>query len=211
MRAIDHLSWSPGSAGTADEGPSKSKRARKAESVNGYSVAHEKHRHDTLDVLIAAMRRYRKDVGSVPALIKASGSTPVCARRVHVQFHAVAGRCGHSFSQNTCSACAQVGMWRRVPGWQRGVLGRVHVLAAVCAAVFWKVFVSQHTACPFGAVASVHAWERVGAAIAHVARKYLKISVLRYVDDFFRAGKVPSCQYPRDASVPAVVVAGHRP
>jgi len=45
--------------------------------------------------------------------------------------------------------------------------------------------VSQHTACPFGAVASVHAWERVGAAIAHVARKYLKISVLRYVDDYF--------------------------
>ena len=45
--------------------------------------------------------------------------------------------------------------------------------------------VSQHAACPFGAVASVHAWERVGAAIAHIARKFLKIAVLRYVDDLF--------------------------
>jgi len=102
VRAIDHLSWSPGSAGTADVGPSKSKRARKAESVNGYTVAHEKHRHDTLDVLIAAMRRYRRDVGSVPALIKACGSTPACARRT--QFLADAGRCGRSLSQNTRSA-----------------------------------------------------------------------------------------------------------
>ena len=32
---------------------------------------------------------------------------------------------------------------------------------------------------------SVHAWERIGAAIAHIAREYLKIPILRYVDDFF--------------------------
>ena len=38
---------------------------------------------------------------------------------------------------------------------------------------------------PFGAVASVHAWERVGAAIAHVARVLLKLPVLRYVDDYW--------------------------
>ena len=44
---------------------------------------------------------------------------------------------------------------------------------------------SQHAACPFGAIASVHAWERVGAAIAHIARKFLKIAALRYVDDLF--------------------------
>jgi hypothetical protein len=47
--------------------------------------------------------------------------------------------------------------------------------------------VSQHAACPFGAKASVHAWERVGAAITHIARKYLKIALLRYVDDLFAA------------------------
>ena len=48
-----------------------------------------------------------------------------------------------------------------------------------------KVFCSQHLACPFGAVASVHAWARLGAALAHIARVYLKLPVLRYVDDFF--------------------------
>jgi hypothetical protein len=45
--------------------------------------------------------------------------------------------------------------------------------------------VSQHSACPFGAAASVHAWERVGAALTHIARKFLKIAALRYVDDLF--------------------------
>ena len=70
VRAIDHLSWSPGSAGSADVGLGRSKRARKAESVNGHTVAQEKHRHDTIDTLIAALRRYRRDVGCVPALIK---------------------------------------------------------------------------------------------------------------------------------------------
>ena len=54
--------------------------------------------------------------------------------------------------------------------------------AACCVG---QVHVSGHAACPFGAVASVHAWERVGAAITHVARVYLKLPVLRYVDDFF--------------------------
>ena len=31
----------------------------------------------------------------------------------------------------------------------------------------------------------MHAWERIGAAITHIARKFLKIAVLRYVDDLF--------------------------
>ena len=43
----------------------------------------------------------------------------------------------------------------------------------------------QHAACTFVSIASVHAWERVGAAIAHIARKFLKIAALRYVDDLF--------------------------
>ena len=44
---------------------------------------------------------------------------------------------------------------------------------------------SQHITAPFGSVASVHAWERIGAALAHLARNLIKIPVLRYVDDFF--------------------------
>ena len=49
----------------------------------------------------------------------------------------------------------------------------------------YQVYASAHYACPFGAVASVHAWERVGALLCHLARKYLKLAVLRYVDDLF--------------------------
>ena len=50
---------------------------------------------------------------------------------------------------------------------------------------FWQVYVSKHMACPFGAVASVHAWERVGAALTWLAQKFLKLGLLRYVDDMF--------------------------
>jgi len=38
---------------------------------------------------------------------------------------------------------------------------------------------------PFGAVASVHAWERVGALVTVAIRRLLHIPVMRYVDDFF--------------------------
>ena len=46
-------------------------------------------------------------------------------------------------------------------------------------------YVSEHYACPFGAIASVHAWERVGAALTHIIRDFLKIALSRYVDDMF--------------------------
>ena len=48
-----------------------------------------------------------------------------------------------------------------------------------------EVLCAVHAACPFGAVGSVHAWERIGAAIAHIARYFLKLPLLRYVDDYF--------------------------
>ena len=48
-----------------------------------------------------------------------------------------------------------------------------------------QAYVSQHLGCPFGAVASVHAWERVGAAICHIAQMFLMLPMLRYVDDYF--------------------------
>ena len=55
------------------------------------------------------------------------------------------------------------------------------------------VWVSEHYACPFGAVASVHAWERVGEAIARIARVILKLPVCRYVDDYFSAERCAPC------------------
>ena len=37
----------------------------------------------------------------------------------------------------------------------------------------------------FGAVGSVHAWERIGAALAHLARHFLHLALFRYVDDYY--------------------------
>ena len=45
--------------------------------------------------------------------------------------------------------------------------------------------VAGHLAMPFGAASAVFAWDRVGAAIAKIARVILKIPLLRYVDDVF--------------------------
>ena len=39
-------------------------------------------------------------------------------------------------------------------------------------------------------MSSVHGWERVGALIARVCRKALRIALLRYVDDLFSAERV---------------------
>ena len=79
--------------------------------------------------------------------------------------------------------CAQADVdaaFRRIP------IAKEHRWACgVAFMVDGQVMVSQHAACPFGAVASVHAWERVGAAITHIARVFLKLAVLRYVDDLF--------------------------
>ena len=52
-----------------------------------------------------------------------------------------------------------------------------------------EVYCSVHLACPFGAVASIAAWERLGAAVAHVARVFLKLPILWYVDDYFAPGR----------------------
>jgi hypothetical protein len=70
VRAIDHLSWSPATAdgGCAEHRPSK--KARKEGSVNGHTAPSEKMRHDTLDVLAAAMRKHVEVMGSPPGLIK---------------------------------------------------------------------------------------------------------------------------------------------
>ena len=42
-----------------------------------------------------------------------------------------------------------------------------------------------HYACPFGAIASVFAWEHVGDVLLGIARKFLHLAIHRYVDDFF--------------------------
>ena len=53
----------------------------------------------------------------------------------------------------------------------------------------------MHAACMFGAVASVNAWERVGAALTHLARVLLKVALGRYVDDVFAVERCISTRF----------------
>ena len=46
------------------------KKARKAESVNGHTLAQEKIQHDTIDTFVVALRKYWELCGCVPAMFK---------------------------------------------------------------------------------------------------------------------------------------------
>ena len=62
-------------------------------------------------------------------------------------------------------------------------------LAAVCMCCWLQVWVSIHNACPFGALSSVHGWERTGRVLTIIARRLLHLPVHRYVDDLFAADR----------------------
>ena len=80
--------------------------------------------------------------------------------------------------------------FRRVP------ITPEHYWAAAVAFVFdGVVYVSFHRASPFGAIASVHSWERIGALLCNIARKVLLMAVYRYVYDFFGAEKPAVLQH----------------
>ena len=56
----------------------------------------------------------------------------------------------------------------------------------------WIVFMrnsrpvaAKHFAQPFGSIASVHNWDRIGELLKAIARQVLHIPALRFVDDFF--------------------------
>ena len=89
------------------------------------------------------------------------------------------------------------GAFRRVPvrpshRWACGVtfkhMGKVCNLLTqglcICVCVP-QAYASQHFAGPMGSVGAVHAWERVGAGVAHLARTFLFLAVMQYVDDYF--------------------------
>ena len=54
------------------------------------------------------------------------------------------------------------------------------------------VYIAVHWALPFGSIASVHGWDRMGSLLRALARKLLKLPVSRYCDDFF-AGDRSEC------------------
>ena len=60
---------------------------------------------------------------------------------------------------------------------------------------FGTTWIAQHNAMPFGSVASVHAWDRVGAFLRHVGRKLLKLPLGRYVDDFFAVDREADAEH----------------
>ena len=70
--------------------------------------------------------------------------------------------------------------YRRLP------ISPEHAWAAGIVYMFEGVaWCSVHHAAPFGATSSVEAWHRVGALLASIATEFLRIPVLRYVDDYF--------------------------
>ena len=50
-------------------------------------------------------------------------------------------------------------------------------------------WVSFHKSLPFGAVASCHGWHQMASLLSAVLRRVLFIPTLKYVDDFFSAGR----------------------
>jgi len=163
IRAVDHMSWS------ASHGQ-KRKRTRaqvKEESINGHTVVPEKVSHDHLDKLLLLLRLVFMLSGVVPWLWKAD---------VDSAFRRVPLDGSPALLQLFC------------PKHVRFVLSGAHVWASGVAYmvdnVAWCAF---HYGMPFGATSSVWSWHRVGAMIAHFARRILHIAVLRYVDDYFSA------------------------
>jgi hypothetical protein len=55
-----------------------------------------------------------------------------------------------------------------------------------------QIFVAMHLACPFGATASVQAWQRIAAAITFLGRTILGVLVFCYVDDYIGVDR-PEC------------------
>ena len=76
-----------------------------------------------------------------------------------------------------------MGLWSSLQKGWTGVISKLR--RAQVFVVIEQVFCSQHLACMFGAVGSVHGWERVGEALCHLAQSLLRIPMMRYVDDYF--------------------------
>ena len=94
-----------------------------------------------------------------------------------------------------CAATSLHDEFKEPPGLWKADIDSAFRRISVAACMLWaaaiafmvdgQIWTSVHYAMPFGLKASVFALERVGHFLATVARKLLKLPVLRYVDDFF--------------------------
>ena len=173
---MDHFSWS--AFGENKDG-----------SVNGYVNPCEKMKNETIDKftqvrscvswalggvgwpLPKVLELFKKEVGHVPHLWKAD--IDAAFRRIPIKPEE-RWMCGIAFMVD-----GQVFATVDFPA--DGCFLGCCVLRCAQAQVWWV----HHLAASSGAVGSVHGWERMGAALAHIARVHLKLPILRYVDDFF--------------------------
>ena len=170
IRPIDNFSWSEQRA-PASDGRSKQRRQMKEGSVNGFSTVCEKIRHDHLDDLLAMQTCALERSGHVFGLFKADVDSAY--RRVPVRVEDL-------------WACYIVFLYQ-------AQASRVSVSWSVTPVVLWQAWASMHRCCPFGATSAVYAWERVGALLAHIGRKCLKLALCRYVDDYFGCERCVLC------------------
>ena len=133
IRAVDHLSWSPGTVEAGDESR-PSKRARRDSSVNGYTSPAEKMSHDTVDGLDAVLRHFFEVVGAVPGMFK------VCVVVVFVKGGCIlccsctcTGRHRFSFPENPGSPRASLGMLDRLCGRGSGLRLTARNLSVRCS------------------------------------------------------------------------------
>ena len=126
----------------------------------------EKLKHHTMDTLEHILREFVTRCKEVPSLFKAdidAAFRRIPVRPEHRKWCAIA------FRQDD----------------KVHIITSAPVLYYVLLSATIQIWTARHYACPFGAIGSVHAWERIGAAILHIAHTFLRLPVLRYVDDYF--------------------------
>ena len=73
-----------------------------------------------------------------------------------------------------------------------------------------KSRVARQKAMPFGAIAAVYGWDRVGHAVTHVIEYFLKVGITRYVDDIFGVTQRQYASDLRDFILELVTMCGFR-
>ena len=163
VRAVDHFSWS-----FSNGQKKRMRREVKSQSVNGHFTPDRAIKHDHLDDLLAAMKLLHETTGQVEAFAFAMF---LCMRLAGLQVPRL-------WKADIDAA------FRRVP------LKESHKWAAAVAYMFkGEAWIALHEAMPFGATASVLAWDDVGDLLSVIATRLLHLPLFRYVDDYFAADR----------------------
>jgi hypothetical protein len=134
----------------------------------------EKLKHDHLDYLLSAVGVFLSLTAAIPGWL-------ICLwRRFVVACVFVSGL----FKVDVNAA------YRRLPvapehRWAAGVVYRFRN----------QVMASIHYAMPFGAIASVHQWEKLGSVLLDIILVILRVVCFRYVDDFFGAEPMETLEH----------------